>query len=173
MEIPSPNEYNDNINAFWVPENPLKAGEEAEYRYTLRWLHTTPQRPDLGYVTDTRMIREKNADAFMFVLEWQGDDLTTWPEGTPITPEISVTGGYRLSGQHLIKNSVTGGWRLVFHLEKGQRNFLKDLIPNQRPTVNIRAVLKCEKCLENIPDPETIQADFGTVTETWGYSFFP
>ena len=37
IEIPTRQEIHDNIVAFWTPRNPLKAGESAEYRYTMYW----------------------------------------------------------------------------------------------------------------------------------------
>ena len=35
LEIPTQSEFNDNIAAYWVPDEPLRAGEERTYRYRL------------------------------------------------------------------------------------------------------------------------------------------
>ena len=35
VELPSPSEFNDNIVAYWLPEEPFRAGDERTYRYRL------------------------------------------------------------------------------------------------------------------------------------------
>ena len=158
LQIPTSNEYNDNINAFWVPAEPLKAGEKAEYEYTLRWFKASPQWPLTGHVTDTRMVQEKDNDEFLFLLEFNGGELPSLPEDVGLTAQINVTGGYNLLNYQLIKNKPTQGWRLVFRLCRGQRDPLRDIIPSQRPVVDLRVFL---------------MKGTAAVSETWAYSFLP
>ncbi len=37
MELPTPNEYNDNVVAFWQPEKRPAAGDELQFKYRLHW----------------------------------------------------------------------------------------------------------------------------------------
>jgi glucans biosynthesis protein len=37
MELPTANEYRDNVVAFWEPEQKPVAGTELEFKYRLRW----------------------------------------------------------------------------------------------------------------------------------------
>ena len=38
MELPTANEYNDNVVAFWQPEKRPAAGDELQFKYRLHWL---------------------------------------------------------------------------------------------------------------------------------------
>ncbi|WP_072342855.1 glucan biosynthesis protein [Devosia enhydra] len=49
------NETEDNIGAFWVPAEPVKAGDRRTYRYRLLWGDLPPpENGPLGYVYETR-----------------------------------------------------------------------------------------------------------------------
>ena len=37
VQIPTDNEYNDNIVAYWVPERAFERGDSVKYAYTLYW----------------------------------------------------------------------------------------------------------------------------------------
>jgi glucans biosynthesis protein len=37
LQLPTANEYSDNVVAFWEPEKKFGAGEELEFKYRLRW----------------------------------------------------------------------------------------------------------------------------------------
>ncbi len=54
VEIPTGNEFNDNIVAFWQPEIPLLAGEEWRFSYRLYWGEQPPDGASLARVVDTR-----------------------------------------------------------------------------------------------------------------------
>src|SRR5690606_36953041 len=79
VEIPSDQEVNDNIVAFWIPERPALAGEEHEYRYLMRWGDLAPdQSLDIAHVLETRTGHggvsgiENAHDLRKFVVEFQG-----------------------------------------------------------------------------------------------------
>ncbi len=54
LEIPSPSEFNDNIAVYWVPDEPLLAGQERRYRYRLTTFDNLLDRQTLAYVARTR-----------------------------------------------------------------------------------------------------------------------
>ena len=55
VEIPTDMEVNDNIVAFWVPENGGKAGQQFEFSYRLHWGDLNPTAENgLAYVDETR-----------------------------------------------------------------------------------------------------------------------
>jgi glucans biosynthesis protein len=44
MELPTPNEYNDNVVAFWQPEKSPVAGDEFQFKYRLHWFPQPPYK---------------------------------------------------------------------------------------------------------------------------------
>jgi len=54
VEIPTPNEFNDNIVAFWQPAYALAAGAEYQFDYRLYWSEQPPDNPPLAQVVATR-----------------------------------------------------------------------------------------------------------------------
>ena len=54
VEIPSADEFADNIVAFWRPEAPLAEGKEYQYTYRLTWAPTQPEDLPLAPIVATR-----------------------------------------------------------------------------------------------------------------------
>ena len=55
VEIPNEGEWNENVIASWVPEQPVTAGQELRFEYTLTAQLQEPERPPLAHVTATRV----------------------------------------------------------------------------------------------------------------------
>lgn len=53
VEIPTVEETNDNIVAYWQPDAGLKAGEAYRYRYRMHWGQDSPISPEQGRITNT------------------------------------------------------------------------------------------------------------------------
>jgi glucans biosynthesis protein len=156
IQIPSDSERNDNIDALWVPAKPTEAGGELKFSYILQWRSARDKGTSEGYVTDTYVMR--GAQGAKFIIDFQGKEINDMPAGKNLTADLSVTKGYRVTEQQVFKNTVTGGWRLVFQINFDKQGLLKDAVPAQRPAAGLRAFLK------NGPD---------TLTETWDYAFTP
>jgi glucans biosynthesis protein len=156
VQIPTKNEYNDNMVAFWVPEKKPQPGAVLNYSYRLHW-HAAKDRPvPLGYVTDTRIIREDKL--VRFILDFQGKDLAAISGKKHLEADLSVSKGYKILNRQLFKNLVTGGWRMVFQVQIDHEGLLKDMLPSTRPACELRAIVK----------------DKGkTLTETWTYTLVP
>ncbi|MDX8349421.1 glucan biosynthesis protein G [Cognatiyoonia sp. IB215446] len=64
VELPTGDEFMDNIVAFWRPQNALMAGQEYRFDYRLTW---TRDQPDLGHlptILQARSGREHNRPGF-------------------------------------------------------------------------------------------------------------
>jgi glucans biosynthesis protein len=149
VEIPTHNDTNDNVVAYWVPEQPPKPGVPFATEYTLRWYGDDPGRPPGGRVLSTRRDRGTLDDAHRFVIDFVGKKLAAIPADRVLRGVVTVVGGEEageLLDQHVVKNPVTNGWRLTFQVR-----------PKQEP-VELRAFL-----------------DKGgdTLTETWSYVILP
>jgi len=78
VEIPTDGEYNDNVVAFWRPEEPPRAGEPLRLRYRLRWCDRAPDAIELGRARSTRSGQAPNGVGRLVVVEFEGV-----PEGEP------------------------------------------------------------------------------------------
>jgi glucans biosynthesis protein len=156
VQIPSGAENNDNINAFWVPETPVTPGQKLEFSYTLQWGAAQDQLPPKGYVTATRVSR--GAQDLTFEIDFLGKDLEAIPADKPLIADIQVMKGYSLKEHELFKNPVSGGWRLVFKIRLDDHGPFKDVLPQKRPAVGLRAFIKNSS---------------GPLTETWDYAYTP
>src|SRR3546814_1327117 len=68
VEIPTADEYHDNIVAFWRPKLPIAAGREHRWRYRLHWCRDHAWKPELATVAATR-IGASNDGARLVVVE--------------------------------------------------------------------------------------------------------
>jgi glucans biosynthesis protein len=123
IEIPAKLEADDNIVAFFVPSEPVLAGQSREYDYRLIWGNLDPEsNSDLAYVAETRAGQggvsgvENAASLRKFVVDFVGGELADWPAGMQIDVVATVSGGV---AQHtaLSRVDANGAWRLVFDVE--------------------------------------------------------
>lgn len=118
IEIPTHDEYHDNIVAFWVPEEPARRGAHFHHRYRLHWQALAPI-PSLkrAHVMGTRIGRLPEADSTegkvtRFVVEFAGPGLAG---GEMPEARLSSTRG-RISGQLLEWLPHGRGLRVQFDL---------------------------------------------------------
>ncbi len=116
VELPSPDETNDNIVAFWTPDKLPAPGEPLTFEYRLRWFGEAKGRPPAGFVASTRNGAVlDHPDRRRFVVDFDGLAL---PKGVK-EPEAVVTvgPGARLIGVGSVQRiGPTGRWRAVFEL---------------------------------------------------------
>ena len=84
VQIPTPDETNDNIVAYWVPDTlpPPKQPLAVDYSSSGRW--TTRSRPPHRWVTQTRRghgYRMKADDSIDFVVDFEGPVFAKLPAG--------------------------------------------------------------------------------------------
>ncbi len=150
VEIPTKSDTNDNIVAYWVPDKRPKPGEIVAFAYTLSWYGRDAARPPAGRAVATRRDRGTKENAHRFVIDFAGKNLEAIPANRVLRGAVSVAGGDaagEVLDQQVVKNPVTGGWRLSFQVR-----------PAKKDAVELRAFL-----------------DQGgeTLTETWSYVILP
>ncbi|HXA14850.1 MAG TPA: glucan biosynthesis protein [Opitutaceae bacterium] len=122
VELPTPDESNDNIVAFWVPEKLPPVGDPIDYEYRLHWfMETQPGgvRPPAGYAVATRLGRSKTnePDLQRFVVDFDSPYLHGRHSDPEIQPVITVGAGAKLVGSTLQSNPYNGTWRVAFALQ--------------------------------------------------------
>jgi periplasmic glucans biosynthesis protein len=158
IQIPTPNEYNDNIIAFWVPESLPEPGQPLNFSYRMSWHFPKGSPHGGGYVTATRISAGKDEETTKFVIDFEGDKLAALSEEAYPNAVITASEGVNLVEQQLQKNAVTGGWRLVFQIHSPKEGTLEKMLPDKRGPINLWAFLRMGQDI---------------LTETWSYSFQP
>jgi len=148
VEIPTNADTNDNIVAYWIPEKLPAPGEPLSFSYKTSWYGDDPRRPPAGRVISTRRDKGTADGALRFVVDFAGGKLAKIPADKIVRGVVTLIGENpgELIDQHVIKNPVTNGWRLVFQVRPSDE------------TTEMRAFL-----------------DLGgeTLTETWSYAAHP
>ncbi|ROU03202.1 glucan biosynthesis protein [Histidinibacterium lentulum] len=110
VEIPTDQEINDNIVAFWRPAEPLEAGGEYPLDYRLYWCSTAPAEGAVARIIATRTGARVFEEGRLFAIDYAphpalGDD--------PSRVEVRVsTSAGEISSAILHRNPATGGMRL-------------------------------------------------------------
>jgi periplasmic glucans biosynthesis protein len=121
VEIPSDLEINDNIVAFWIPEQGGKAGDALEFKYRLSWGDLPPEADsDLAYIVASRAGTggvsgvDNKVDSRKFVVDFKGGPLTSLPasEGDHLKPVAAAVNG-TIEHQTLTPIPEEGIWRFV------------------------------------------------------------
>lgn len=155
VQIPSDNENNDNLVAYWRPAKLPEPGKPISWNYRIYWGDTFKNVPPEGYVTATHIGRDLDGKSRVFVLDFEGPKLSKLPEDAPVQASVSVSPGATITEQKLEKNPVTNGWRLTFKILPEDPQGL-NLVLDKRPPLELRAFLRDET---------------HTLTETWSYAY--
>jgi periplasmic glucans biosynthesis protein len=153
VELPTNDETNDNIVAFWNPQQKPQPGEELLYGYRLYWCRTPPVGPKLAIVVATRtgiggVIGQKRTHfSWRFVVDFAGPNLAMLGDKTKVEAVIEASRGSveLVSARPL---DAIKGWRAMFDLAPGDGS----------EPINLRLYLR---------------TDQQALTETWIYQWTP
>ncbi|MDU9391667.1 glucan biosynthesis protein G [Pseudomonas japonica] len=128
VEIPTADETNDNIVAFWSPEKLPEPGTPVEYQYRLHWTmdESAFHSPELGWVKQTmrstgdvkqsNLIRQPDGSV-AFLVDFEGPVLAKLPEDTALRSQISVGDNAEVVENNLRYNPEIKGWRLTLRMK--------------------------------------------------------
>ena len=121
VQIPVPDETNDNIVAYWVPDWQPRPKEVLPYSYRVLWQKDQEMRPPLAWVRETRRGRGyvKTPDAsIMLHVDFEGPTLSRLPATAPVEAALWIDANGQLLERHLRRNEATGGWRFVVRFRR-------------------------------------------------------
>lgn len=147
VQIPTHNEYNDNIAAYWLPGTLPPAGQPIELAYRVHVQSDDPVPAARGRTTATRLGNGDAAGVRRVVIDFEGGALKQLGATADVKPVVWVGADGELVQQNAFKNAVTGGWRLAFQLKQ-----------QKAKPVELRA---------------SLQHNGETITETWSYLLLP
>lgn len=128
VEIPTPNEFNDNIVAFWRPREAWERGQAKRFRYRLAWgLRSAPTAP-VAEVAKTRIGREIGGERPLVVIDFETGNPELF-EG--VEADVTAANG-EIRNVTLQPGDAEGRIRLSFLLQRPD---------DSRPT-ELRAALK-------------------------------
>ena len=151
VEIPSPDETNDNIVAYWVPDPSPAPGTPLDLEYRLLWQGKNMMLPPSSWVEQTRrgLGYTRNPDGTIgMVIDFDGPALRKLPADATVQGDVTVDANAKVTEVLTQRNDVTGGWRVVLHFTR---------IDSAKP-LELRAYLRTRT---------------STLSETWSYVLPP
>ena len=121
VQIPVPDETNDNIVAYWVPDWQPRPKEALVLSYRVMWQREREVRPPIGWVRETRRGRGyvKSSDASVELhVDFEGPTLSRLPATATVDLALSVDPNGEILERRTQRNDVTGGWRLVVRVRR-------------------------------------------------------
>jgi glucans biosynthesis protein len=136
LELPTSDETNDNIGAYWTPAQPVNAGDVIGAHYRLNWCVDSPTLDGRGRIVATRLGKGgrpgqgRRADAIKFVIDVEGEALAGLDRTSGVETVASASIGTidEAAAYPVVGTKV---WRMMF-----------DLTAPAGQTVNLRAYLR-------------------------------
>jgi glucans biosynthesis protein len=115
VEIPTPNDWNDNIVAYWRPRDMPAAGQELHLTYRLSALLAGPDQIPMLRVQSTR-IRPETGDAPpRFVIDYTGTPPHPVDLESAASVKVQASQG-QVRNLVVQTNDASGGWQVFFDL---------------------------------------------------------
>ena len=152
VELPTKDDTNDNVVAYWVPNGEHTPSDPVSLEYSMYWYGPDETRPPGGRVIATRRDSGTFEGGRRLVVDFDGPALRKLPADAVVQGVLSMGGtaaaapGAELLEQQVIRNPVTGAWRMVFQLRI------------QDDPIELRAFLRHGE---------------DVLTETWSYLLVP
>jgi len=147
VQIPTPDETNDNIVAYWVPQDVPAPGKAFDFAYRLHWQSAGTIPGGKGWTVQSRRGRgfARKADGDLnFVVDFDGPALRALAPAADVEPVIWVDANAELRERNLFRSPVSGMWRMTVRFKRN----------DAAKPVELRAYLKQQQTI---------------LTETWSY----
>jgi glucans biosynthesis protein len=121
VQIPTPDETNDNIVAFFAPDSSPPPQQPLDIEYRMLWQKDNEIRPTLAFVAQTRRGHgyvRKPDDSVSLIVDFEGPTLRKLAPETPVQGVVSADPNIDIIEANAYRNEVTGGWRLAIRLKR-------------------------------------------------------
>jgi glucans biosynthesis protein len=128
VEIPTADETNDNIVAFWSPEKLPEPGQPLDVAYRMHWTidEASIHAPDSAWVKQTlrstgdvkqsNLIRQPDGSV-AYLVDFEGPSLAALPENADVRSQVSIGDNAELVENTVRYNPETKGWRLMLRMK--------------------------------------------------------
>lgn len=165
VEIPTADETNDNIVAFWSPAELPEVGKPLDVSYRLHWtmdeksLHPADSAwvkqtlRSTGDVKQSNLIRQPDGSV-AYLVDFEGPSLKALPSDAPVRSQVSVGDNAEVVENSVRYNEHTKGWRLTLRLKikdagkptEMRAALVQDIVKPEPEKVSTQ-VLKADKVL--------------------------
>ncbi|MBB6289842.1 glucans biosynthesis protein [Pseudomonas sp. JAI120] len=165
VEIPTADETNDNIVAFWSPAELPEVGKPLDVAYRLHWTldDAAFHSPDSAWVKQTlrstgdvkqsNLIRQPDGSV-AYLVDFEGPALKKLLPDAPVRSQVSVGDNAELVENSVRYNEHTKGWRLTLRLKikdaskptEMRASLVQDIVQPEPEKVSTQ-VLKADKVL--------------------------
>lgn len=128
IELPAPEEINENIVCFWRPKDGLGPGIGHRFRYRMHWCWNTPVDTKNATIEQTRVGESRNGDV-LFIVDFANTELCDGCSGASLAPAVTASAG-EVRNVRLLAPPQAGAQRLRF-----------DYAPSGSDPVDLRAQL--------------------------------
>ena len=126
VQLTTPDETNDNIVAYWVPQQLPAPGQPLDFTYRLHWQGIQQeQHPPGAWATQTRAGRgyaELAEDEQQYVVDFTGPSLTALPADAAVKAVVSAPANGRIMESNAYRVEATGAWRMMVRVKQLDRN---------------------------------------------------
>ncbi|WP_339432973.1 MULTISPECIES: glucan biosynthesis protein G [unclassified Pseudomonas] len=128
VEIPTADETNDNIVAFWSPEKMPEPGQPLDFAYRMHWTmdEAAIHAPDSAWVAQTlrstgdvkqsNLIRQPDGSV-AYLVDFEGPSLAALAPDADVRSQVSVGDNAELVENSVRYNPETKGWRLTLRMK--------------------------------------------------------
>lgn len=121
FQLSTPDETNDNIVAYWVPEKAPPIGQALDYSYRLHWQGDNMQRPPGAWVTQTRVGRgfaDLGENEVQYVVDFKGPSLDALSIGAPVKAVVSAPANGEIIESNAYRLDANGQWRMAVRVKQ-------------------------------------------------------
>ncbi len=147
-EIPTPDETNDNIIAYWVPAKKMKAGESRNLSYRLHAMtEMVPDRTHPGGRVSASYVQKTTDNSARYLVEFSGGNLAYFLEQPSLVEAVATASNGTVTATSIEVNPSIKGFRVSM-----------DVTRRENRTADLRMFLR---------------ARGSAITETWLMPFSP
>jgi periplasmic glucans biosynthesis protein len=167
VQIPTPDETNDNIVAYWVPDLPLPVKQAFNVAYSVHWQMVGQTPPGKAWVVQTRRgrgyVKQPDGD-LNFVVDFDGPPLRALKSDARLESVVEVSANGQLKEHNLFRNLVSGAWRMTVRVKR---------LDAAKP-IEMRAFVKAASgvvggAASGVVTAAAAAVDSPALTETWSY----
>jgi glucans biosynthesis protein len=121
VEIPTPDETNDNIVAYWIPAATPAPKQALDFGYKMLWQKETEVRPPQSWVVQSRRglgYAKEREGLIGFTVDFVGPVLKKLSPETKVEAVVSSDDNGKIREQIVERNEVSGGYRVSLRLQR-------------------------------------------------------
>jgi glucans biosynthesis protein len=125
VQIPSADETNDNVVAYWVPERIPEPGKPLDVAYRMHWQGDRQQRPPAGWTVQSRLGHglvngKQGPREVQYVVDFDGPALRGLPADAAVSAVVTANASAVVIDRNAYRNPATGTWRMTVRVDRVQ-----------------------------------------------------